>query len=107
MKKGTIGYYQTSVNYQHISCNIPEERRLKLQHGGSLKSRTKLDCSGKEISHVLFPQSTAESFSVETVSFNAKFMGPFLTLGPPHDFTLKGEGKRKTVREGKLCRSVL
>ena len=26
-------------------------------------------------------------------------MGPFLTLGPPHDFTFKGEGKRKTESE--------
>jgi hypothetical protein len=37
--------------------------------------------------------------TVETVSFNANFMAPFLTLGPPHDFTLKGEGKRKTEYE--------
>lgn len=26
-------------------------------------------------------------------------MGPFLTLGPPHDFAFKGEGKRQTESE--------
>jgi len=39
-------------------------------------------------------------------------MGPFLTLGPPHDFTLKGEGKRKTEPEkenfaGPYCNTII
>jgi len=38
-------------------------------------------------------------------------MGSFLTLGPPHDFTLKGEGKRKTESEkensaGPYCNTI-
>jgi hypothetical protein len=99
MKKGQIGYPETSVNYQHISCTHP--RRAKASTAPRRKS---------EISHEirLFRQGnfsrSVSSFdsrrphTAETVSSNADFMGPFLTPGSPHDFTLKGEGKRKTVK---------
>jgi hypothetical protein len=50
--------------------------------------------------------------TVGTVSFNADFMGSFLTMGPPHDFTFKGERERKTLSEkenfaGPYCNTVI
>jgi len=68
----------------------------------------KLDCSGKEISHVLFPHSTAESPYSWSSIFQCKFYGAVPHPGATTWLHVKGWGKKENrVREGKLCWSVL
>jgi hypothetical protein len=51
MKMGPIGCTETSAtNYQSALHNMPEDRRLHLQRGGSFKSHNnKLALTGAEI----------------------------------------------------------
>jgi hypothetical protein len=48
LKMEPIGYPETSVqNYHSMLCNMPEERRSHLHHGGSLTSRILFVSSGR------------------------------------------------------------